>query len=90
MLAKSSYPCICLEIAPLRCEINHGVISGTLEATAMQAEQEEAEEMGEINAWKAAATVIFTWILEAASDSPQFRSCVGPVFTNTSLSIASA
>lgn len=89
MLAKNSYPCICLEIAPLRGEINHGVISGTLETTAMQAEQEE-EEMEEINVWKAAATVIFTQILEAASDSLQLQSCVGPVFTNTSLSIASA
>lgn len=46
--------------------------------------------MGEINAWKTAATVIFTQILEAASDSAQLQSCVGPVFTNTSLSIASA
>lgn len=89
MQAKNSYPCICLEIAPLRGEINHGVIPGTLEATALQAGQEE-EETGEINVWKAAATVIFTHILEAASDSPQLQSCVGPVFTNTSLPIASA
>lgn len=90
MPPKNSYPCICLEIAPLRGEINHGVIFGTLEATAMQAQQEEEEEMGEINVWKSAATVIFTQILEAASDSAQLQSCVGPVFTNTSLSIASA
>lgn len=67
---------------------------GTLEATARRAEQEEGEgkqkERGEINVWKAPATVISTQILEAAPDSPQLQSCVGPVFTNTSLPIASA
>lgn len=89
MLAKNSYSCICLEIVPLRGKSNHGVISGTLEATAMQAKQEE-EEMGEINVWKVAATVILTQMLESASDSPLLPSCVGPIFTNTSLSIASA
>lgn len=73
-----------MEIAPLRGEINHGAIPGTLEATTLRAEQEEVEEdTEEINMWKAAAPVIVTHILKAFSGSSQLQSCVSPQYSQT-------